>query len=346
MKTTKSKKSKYYQLDDLLSYNYKINLINGDRFDGKTTAVQKYALKRAIQSRCKSQFAVFCKYKDDIDDLCSTYFTNTMLLYPDYSVRFQKDKFYLKKKNSDIEKVCGYAFAINRATKKKSTSYPFIDTIIVEEYLNLEGNYIKRINRPLLEVELFTSLFETIARGKGEQIRQNVKAFLISNNYYISNPYFTYYDLINKVASEPDKRFYFNKKYSVAMEVTHNKVRSGIVKEDFDGSKFIDLQHEIKLLQNYKVNKIYYQITTDNISYINMSLCNNSLYIYSNGKNKADKKAIKITTSEIARLNYININLFKTFDIAKKIKRLFLLNELYYDSYETYIKFKQIMEQL
>lgn len=76
-----------------------------------------------------------------------------------------------------------------------------------------------------------------------------------------------------------------------------------------------------------------------------MTLYNNSFYIFK-GKNKIDKNAITITTSEIAKLNYINIKLFKTFTLSHKIKKLFLLNRLYFDTYDTYINFKNITELL
>lgn len=338
-------KSKFYQLDDILSYNQKINMICGDRFAGKTTSVQKYAIKRTILTRCRSQFAVFVKYKDDIDKLCPTYFNNVMLLYPDYILRYSNGAFFFRKKKSEVEKICGYVFPINLATKYKSTGYPFIDTIIEDEFLNLEGSYIKRTDRPFLEVELFISLYESIARGQGKQIRENVKAFLISNNYYINNPYYNYYDLIEKITDDPTKRFYKNKEYNLILEVTTNGVKSGIGKSDFDGSQFVDLKNEIQIVREYKPKKIYYQFTTDNKNYLSISFFNNSFYIFK-GKNKIDKKAFTITTSEIARLNYINIKLFKTFTISNKIKKLFLLNKLYYDSYESYINFKNIMELL
>ena len=337
--------SKYYSLDKILSYNQKINIISGDRFGGKTTAVQMYAMHRAITTKCKSQFCVFVRYKDDIKELCPTYFNNTLLFYKDYELRFQADKFFLKKKSWSEERVVGYAFALNRATKKKSTSYPFIDTILFEEFLNIEGNYITRNGHPNLEVELFISLYETIARGNGKQIRENVRAFLISNAYYVNNQYYDYYDLIEKITSNPTKRFYRNKEKSVILEVTHNNIISGISKNENRGDKFEDLQNEIRL-KKINVKKPVYQFTLNNKDYINATFYAGSLYFYTTKKNVIYKDAIIITSSPIAKLNYINIELFKTFDIARTIKKLFYANQLYYSSMSVYIKIKNIVEAL
>lgn len=336
--------NKFYNLDGIASHNKKINFICGDRFGGKSTAIQKYVIKKLIKSKCKKQFAIFTRYKDNYKDLCPTYFNNTMLFYQDYCLRYNNGIFYFKKKKSKIEKIAGYVFDLNGATAKKSTSYPFIETIIFEEFLNIDSKYIKRANKPLLEVELFISLYETIARGNGQQVRA-VKAFLISNNYYINNPYFNYFELIDKITNNPTKRFYKNNKYNLILEFTHNEATTGIRKKENDGSDFIDLQNEIKIIKNYKPKKIYYQFTDNNKNYINSTFYKNSFY-FSNGKNKIVKNAIVITTSEIAKLDYININLFKSFEIAKKIKKLFFANLLYYDNFETYIKVKNFIDNL
>ena len=225
---------KYYNANELLSRHHTINMICGDRFGGKSTCIQRYAIKRAIKfikgNDKGGQFAVLVRYDKDKKLLCETYFDNTMLMwYSDYELKYTRGQFLLKRKDEELWKVVGYAFALNEATKRKSTSYPFITTMILEEFMNLEDKYIKSKSNAELEVELLISLYSTIARGNGKQVRDDVKVFLISNNFYINNPYFKYFGLIEKIVKNPFKRFYEqNFSPKVLVEMTHNDVSLNI----------------------------------------------------------------------------------------------------------------------
>ena len=343
--------SKYYNGDELLSRHYAINFICGDRFGGKSTFAQKYVLKRAIEyykhqdnDKYKKEFAVLTRYDKDILMLCNTYFNNTMdMFYKDYELKFERKKFWLKKKtdSEDSWLLVGYGFALNQATKMKSTSYPYITTLIMEEFMNLEGKYIKSASNPDLEVELMISLYSTIARGNGKQVRDNVRVFCISNNFYLNNPYFRYFGLIERIAKNPFKRFYELKTEPTAcVEMTHNDVHLSIGRDDINkGNKFIDMQHQLHIIK-FNTKKVNYQLTFDNKTYLSVCDINDSIGIYQD-EMRPDK--LIFSCSEIRKSGHSGIKLFKTLPAYKGLFALFDSNSIYYDKLESYIALYNII---
>lgn len=331
------KKTEYYNADELLSRHYIFNMICGDRYGGKTTCIQKYAIKRAIQG--KGEFAVLVRYDKDIKLLCETYFNNTMLMfYPDFEIYYAEKKFFLRVKGTeDKGKLVGYAFALNQATKLKSTSYPFIRTIIFEEFMNLEGKYIKSSNAPDLEVELLISLYQSIARGNGHQVREDVRVFLISNNYYLNNPYFRYFGIISDVVKDPFKRFYEKKTApKCIVEMTHNDVKQDIARDDIHkGSKFIDLQNDLRYVKNITPKELICQLSFDNREFLNLAMYNDSAVVWSNGS-KIRPDTLVYSCSPIAKKGIYNIKSLKTDQLYKVLVDEFRKNHLYYDKLETY----------
>ena len=96
----------------------------------------------------------------------------------------------LKGKHFYIDgKIAGYAIALSTSQKLKSVDYPFVTTIIFDEFI-VDKGCIRYLTN---EVDVFLDLFETINRK-----RNNVKAYLLANNVSIVNPYFTYFDVTPK----------------------------------------------------------------------------------------------------------------------------------------------------
>ena len=340
----------YYNADNLLSRHYTLNMICGDRNAGKSTCFQRYAIKRAIKfynnSKGGSQFAILTRYDKDKKILCDTYFNNTMeMFYKDYELVYKRKLFYLRHKKSKKQVIVGYAFALNEATKLKSTSYPHIDTIIFEEFLNIENKYIKTKENAELEVELLISLYSTIARGNGKQVRYDVKLFLISNCYNINNPYFTYFDFVNDIVKDPFKTFYAknNGKVKALIEMTHNDIYLDFVKKSINkGNKFTDLQNEIKVVKNagVKDNKIFMQITLDNENYISIAPYNDNYIVL---KTPELKNVIKFTCSAIMKKGLYDFGTFKRNNEFKSLQMAFNNNMLYFDNYNTFLTFYNIM---
>ena len=351
MKEAKEKKEvkevKYYSGDELFARHYNFNFICGDRFGGKSTWVQRFVIKRAIRGGGKWQFAVFVRYDKDIKALCETYFDNTMMMwYPDYELIYEKRKFFLRRKNTKNKILVGYGFALNQATKLKSTSYPFIEYMIMEEFLNIENKYIKSQADPELEVRLLVSAFQSIARGNGKQYRDNVRVVCVSNNYYLNNPYFRYFNLIDRIVKSPFQRFYEqrendpdNDKVPCIVEMTHNDLKT-IGKGDKDkGGKFVEMSHQIKYVKEPKINekKVLMQLTFDNKKYLNIVKYNESLLLYETDKFIPDTNKPTYTCSEIKKAGHYYIDEFWRKEKSDILIALFDRNELYFDKLDSYI---------
>lgn len=337
--------TKYYNGDELLSRHSRMYFVCGDRFGGKSTWVQKYVLKKAIKSKGKQQFAVLVRYDKDIKLLCQTYFDNTMMMfYPDYELTYEAREFYLKKKDSPERILVGYAFPINQATKYKSTSYPLIETMIMEEFMNLEDKYIKSQSNPELEVELLISLYASIARGNGKQVRDNCKCICISNNFFINNPYFRYYKLVDRIIKNPFQRFYVNTtEPKCVVEMTHNDVHLDIGRDDVNkGSKFAELANEIKIVGKPSINTVDLQFTIDGKEFINIAEYNESVIVFSNGsKIRANTPVFSCTN--IQKKDVYSINILKSMSIYKDLKNILYTNTGFFDKMETYIKFYDLL---
>lgn len=347
---------KYYNGDELLSRHYNINFVCGSRLGGKSTWAQKYVLRKAIKSwkrngrkeKCLDQFAVIVRYERDIDILCKTYFENTIKQwYPEFDIRYEAKRFriYTHWGKEELRCTIGYAFALNNATKMKSTSYPYINTMIMEEFMNIEGKYIKSVAEPELEVELMVSLFSTIARGNGMQFRPWVRVLCISNNFYLDNPYFKYYGLIQDIIDNPDKRFYEKK--------TEPKCIVEMIKSDIDiavgrdskhqGSKFIDMQNQLNIAKNPVINQVTVQLSHDNRTFYNVARYNDSLIIFSNGS-KVRPEAQVFSCSTIKKQGISHINELKNKRLWMYLIQEYNNNKLYFDCLESYIGFKNILQ--
>ena len=58
-------KEKFYSLDNILSHNADYNMIYGERSNGKTTAVLRYALEDYINSGYVNQLALVRRWEED-----------------------------------------------------------------------------------------------------------------------------------------------------------------------------------------------------------------------------------------------------------------------------------------
>ena len=340
MQSQKNKQNKkFYNADEIMSRHYALMMICGDRSAGKTTCIQRHIIRKAIKKN--EQFCIIVRYDKDHKELCETYFDNTMdMFYKDYILEYKTKKFYLSKKtNPNDKKLVGYCFALNMATKKKSTSYPYITTMLFEEFTNIEDKYIRNQNNPELEVELLLSLYSTIARGGGKQLRDNVRIFMISNNYYLNNPYFRYFRLIDKIVSNPFKRFYTTDNPRAILEVTHNQneLKYEMARDDtMMASNFTDLRNELNIAKNITNKKIILQLTIDNKIFYSLANFNETLLFY---KDKKKDKELIFSCSDIKKKDIMSIVTLKRqcSDIYNNILNHFNNNWLYYDSVETYI---------
>lgn len=172
----------WYNYDRINSYNATLNFILTNRGFGKTFGAKCNVIKKFIKKG--EQFVYVRRYKTELNDI-HKFFDS-----PDLRKKFKTHTFEVKGKTFYIDgKIAGYAIALSTSQKLKSVDYPFVTTIIFDEFI-VDKGCIRYLSN---EVDVFLDLYETIARK-----RNNVKAYLLANNVSVVNPYFTYFDVTPK----------------------------------------------------------------------------------------------------------------------------------------------------
>ena len=185
-------KVKYYNLQNILSKKCVYNIIFGERSNGKTYSVLKYALEQF--EKTGGQLAIVRRWKEDIigrraSDIFNAINENNeveKITKGKYTgVTYYASKFYLcnydenGKPVYNIETDCfAYSFALSEMEHNKSISYPKITTIMFDEFLT-KHVYLQD------EFILFMNTISTIVRQ-----RSNVIIFMLGNTVNKYCPYF------------------------------------------------------------------------------------------------------------------------------------------------------------
>lgn len=182
----------YYQFKPILNLNADINLIMGQRSNGKTYSVLEYCLKQAKQGK---KFVYIRRWAEDI-----TIKNMTKLMDPlpvksifgsNFHISFARGAFNLidEDGNEDPEPI-GYAVSLNQVAHTKSVPFVNVKTILLDEFLQLKTERVLRD-----EVDAFEQTLSTIIRTA-----QDVKVFLCGNTVSKYSPYFTHYGIdINSI---------------------------------------------------------------------------------------------------------------------------------------------------
>lgn len=182
-------KTKYYSLNKILSKNARYNLIFGERSNGKTYAVLKYAL--GLYAREGRQLAIVRRWADDFTGKRGQTMFNALVENGEIEkatrgewtgVYYFSSRWYLcrwegENRITDPEPFA-YGFAISTMEHDKSTAYPNIDTILFDEFLT-RTQYLND------EFVLFMNVLSTIIRG-----RDTVRIFMCGNTVNKYCPYF------------------------------------------------------------------------------------------------------------------------------------------------------------
>jgi len=175
----------FWNINEPLSYNALFNFIVGNRGSGKTHGCKKWCIDGFLKNG--SQFVWSRRYDSEFDDFKThqgkdAFFSDIREEYPETKFEYKGYNFYIN------DEIGGYAIPLSVSAKKKSSSYPNVDKLVLDEFIITKGrsNYLRK------EVEIFLDLFETIFR-----LRDNGKAFFLANAITFTNPYFLYFD-INK----------------------------------------------------------------------------------------------------------------------------------------------------
>lgn len=187
-----NKKTNFYSLEKILSKKATYNLIIGERSNGKTYAVLKYAIQEYFKTG--GQVAIVRRWSEDIkgrrasgvfEALNKDSVVRNLSKGRFQGVAYWSGKFFVcnydEKTHKPILEDCniiGYAFSLSENEHNKSVSYPNITTIFFDEFLT---------NKLYLpdEFVLLMNTISTIVRQ-----RDNVRIFMCGNTVNKFSPYF------------------------------------------------------------------------------------------------------------------------------------------------------------
>lgn len=207
-------KSLYYDYSRIDSYNGFWNFILTNRGLGKTYG----ALKKCIKNFKKdgSQFMYVRRYKTELK--------NKDKFFDAVQKEFPKDDFKVFGNNGYCNgKPMVHFVALSTSQDLKSVPFPFVTTIIYDEFLT-NSKFKKYIPD---EVEVMADLVETVNRFREVEGSKPVRIYFLANNISLVNPYFRFFNCIPK----NEKRF--------------NTYKNGlIVIERFANEEFREKKHE------------------------------------------------------------------------------------------------------
>lgn len=186
-----NKKTKYYRLTNIQKIKAKYYIAFGERSNGKTYACLEMGIERYVESGYKKQLGIIRRWDEDLKNKnASEYFVNHLdkikkLTDGKYNfVKYQSRKWYLAYRNEDgvIEYSDSHPFAIGftltTSHHDKSTPYPFIKTILFDEFITRDV-YLQD------EFITFTNLLSTIIRDNND-----VEIYMMGNTVNKYCPYF------------------------------------------------------------------------------------------------------------------------------------------------------------
>lgn len=219
---------KFYSGFRVLSFGTSWIFIVGNRTAGKSFFWKWYAVKRFIEHG--EQFVYVRRYKNDLKKTVKFFFS-------DIGFKFEGHKLFIKGRDFFIDnQLAGTSIALTEAENYKSATMPNVKIIIFDEFLNKNERYLGGRDGNA-EVDACLNLYQTIARGDGEFIRDDVRFVFISNAMSVVNPYFLYFGIDRLI--QKDTRFLRQPggKKGWVLEMVVNENAKEAVKE----SKFGDL---------------------------------------------------------------------------------------------------------
>lgn len=348
---------RYYNINPILKKNARYNIVFGERSNGKTYAVQEYALKDFLKTG--KQLAVVRRWREDFrGKRGQAYFENLAhngneenvilrLSKGKYDrIIYNASKWYLAYWDDDLqknilnEKPFAYAFAITEMEHDKGNSYPDINTVLFDEFMTRSA-YLPD------EFVLFMNTLSTIIRH-----RNNVKVFMCANTVSKYCPYFKEMGLkhVTKMKKgDIDVYKYGDSGLTVAVEFADspNIMKPSDVYFAFDNPKLQMITNGIWELDIYphiteKINEddiifSYFIMFDDNLLQADIVVTNNSIFTFIHKKTtpikKPDEDIIFSTTPQTGYNYHVNM-LIPRNEIAKKIYMFFKGNKVFYQSNE------------
>lgn len=211
----------YYNFAKLFSYNATFNGVLGGRGLGKTFGSKEKGIKDAVRTivvdtreveaegrkRAKTlyevtkpvdQFIYLRRYKEELSLARATFFADIEWKFPDWDFRLNGWEAQAShRKYSDMEKgrpwaTIGYFVALSVSRNFKSVQFPFVKTIIFDEFvIEKGGQYLPN------EASLFVNFYNTVDRSKDK-----TRVLMLANSVSIANPYFIQYKVDPRKADD------------------------------------------------------------------------------------------------------------------------------------------------
>ena len=238
------RKKYYWSPDDIIKKNCTWNVVFGERSNGKTYGVLDYFLDRYLNHGY--QMAIIRRWRVDFqgkrgqsmfDSLeCNGFGENVIKKKTKgrYDcVHYYAGKWYLAKYDHELDKKIpssqpfAIAFSLTEYEHDKSTSYPKINSILMDEALS---------RNPLPdEFTLMTNVLSTIIRDRGPE--DDIKIFLLGNTVNKYSPLFSDMGLTRKIfdkmkPGQIDIYKYEGSELTVAVEYCQSSAKFGGKKSD------------------------------------------------------------------------------------------------------------------
>lgn len=187
--------SRLLSLLDINNEKPEIYIYESNRSDGKTTAFAHKMIEDFLSKG--SKFVRLYRNGAQLKNCGEAFFKDIgFIYYPNYKFETEliENNFYsVFKLNGSI---CGYAVSMNAADKVKDQAALFNDVsqIWLDEFQSETSHYI------VDEVHKFKSIHDSIARGKGKQVRY-VPVYLTGNPITLLNPYYTALSIPDRIRS-------------------------------------------------------------------------------------------------------------------------------------------------
>ena len=353
----------YYNGQQLDSYkDYNLRFCLGGRNIGKSTYWQIRFMAQAIRKKNKRKFLMIVRTKEQLDVTCAEYYTQAWMddFFPQLELKYKVSKgtgrWWVRKKNEyDNDKqgweLVGYSTALRGQWAKKSTVlFHDADNIFMEEFMNTDNEYLGSQKDPDKEPRLLVSLVQTIARSNKDGRVRPVKVTLISNLYSMDNPYFRYFHILENVLGNSNsiyQRFYKiqmgDLKYVIEFSQLQPEKTGMEANENDLGVMFQDFRNELHIVEKVNNKKVAFQMTIDDDKYLNVSRLNKSWIVWDGKGKKLGGNVPCYSANTMKKFDTYNIKYFKTTMEYTNLKTLFNMNNLYYDSLQTYIHLTNIL---
>lgn len=189
---------KFYSLERINELKALINLIYGERSNGKSFAVKEDCFKHFLKTG--GEMAIVRRYETEISKAkLERYFADTAKYIEEWSGGLYNELYVyagqvfvalnVDGKHTNAKR-WAYSFALNLAQSYSSNAFPDIDRVVLEEFISLDGTYLPN------ELFNFLHILSTIAR------RRDVIVYLLANSISRLSPYWREYGVEDFVLSQ------------------------------------------------------------------------------------------------------------------------------------------------